>query len=114
VVGQPVDQVRLILIFLAQYPLGWFFFYFIRGTYFRHAFNILVGFAIQLYCYKEAVVHVWLLTGVAYLLMNVLPRKSQANYVMLWVLVHLSLSHVHRMWTNFGGFDLEISTFNML
>lgn len=71
----PVDQMRLIAIFLFQYPLGWFFFYCIRGTFLRHTFNIVVGFAIQFYCYREAVVHVWLLTGVAYLLMNVLPRN---------------------------------------
>ena len=73
-----------------------------------------MGFAIQLYCYREAVVHVWILTGVAYAIMLTLPRKTQAKYVMVWVLAHLSLSHVHRMWMNFGGFDLEISTYNML
>lgn len=33
---------------------------------------------------------------------------------MAWVLIHLSASHIHRMYANFGGFELDISTFNML
>lgn len=33
---------------------------------------------------------------------------------MAWVLVHLSASHIIRMIDNFGGFDLDISTYNML
>ena len=41
--GQPVDQVRLILVFFLHYPLGWFFHYCVYGTTLRHLYNIIVG-----------------------------------------------------------------------
>jgi hypothetical protein len=33
---------------------------------------------------------------------------------MAWVLSYLTVNHLYRMYTNFGGFDLDISTFTML
>ena len=41
--GQSQDSVRIIMIFLIQYPLGWFMHYAVHGTYVRHFFNIIVG-----------------------------------------------------------------------
>ena len=77
-------------------------------------FNVIVGFLIQYYVYREGVLHVILLTTIAYLLMAMLPRNQQQKYVMGWVLGYLTFNHLHRMYTNFGGFNLDISTFNML
>lgn len=54
-----------------------------------------------------------MLTGVAYLIMIVVPRQKQANVVMLWVIGHLSVTHVYRMIAD-QSFAIEISTFNML
>ena len=84
-----------------------------RGTI-RHLWNIIVGFAIQYYLFREGVLHVILMTGVTWLLMNTLPRNVQQRYVMTWVLGYLTCNHLYRMYTNFGGYDLEISTFTML
>ena len=112
--GQPFDQVRILLVFLVQYPLGWFFHFFVHGTTVRHLFNVLIGFLIQYYVYRDGVLHVLLLTAVAYLMMAVLPRNTQQKYVMGWVLGYLTFNHLHRMYTDFGGFNLDISTFNML
>jgi hypothetical protein len=33
---------------------------------------------------------------------------------MWFVLAYLSGQHIHRMWVNFGGYDLDITTFTML
>lgn len=33
---------------------------------------------------------------------------------MAWCLGYLTVNHLYRMYTNFGGFDLDISTFTML
>ena len=52
--------------------------------------------------------------GVTYILMNVLPRNSQQKYVFIFVLGYLSYSHYSRMVHNFGGYDMDISTYTML
>ena len=44
--GQPIDQVRVLLIFLLQYTLGWFFHFFIYGTTIRHLWNVVIGFSL--------------------------------------------------------------------
>lgn len=41
--GQSQDSVRIIMIFLMQYPLGWFMHFCVHGTYVRHLFNIILG-----------------------------------------------------------------------
>ena len=73
--GISVISLRLLLIVLIQQPLGWFFHYCVHGTRTRHAFNIVVGFALQNFFYRDMIIHVWILTGVAYLLMVVIPRQ---------------------------------------
>ena len=47
--------------------------------------------------FREALLTVWILTGVAYLLMALLPRKRQAPIVMAWAMAHLSYCHVLRL-----------------
>lgn len=84
-----------------------------RGTYIRHFWHIFIGFIIQFYVYNTQIKHVYVLTGVAYLIMIVVPRQKQANVVMLWVIGHLSVTHVYRMIAD-QSFAIEISTFNML
>jgi len=85
----------------------------VRGTYIRHFWHIFIGFIIQFYIYNTQIQHVYVLTGVAYLLMIVVPRQMQANVVMLWVIGHLSVTHVYRLLAD-QSFAIEISTFNML
>ncbi len=60
------------------------------------------------------ILHVIGMTIVSYLLMALLPRKHQQSYVMAWCLGYLTVNHLYRMYTNFGGFDLDISTYTML
>ena len=52
--------------------------------------------------------------AVTYLLMACLPRKSQHRYVMAFNLLYLSMQHIYRMITNFGGWDMDITTQTML
>lgn len=51
---------------------------------------------------------------VTYILMKVLPRDQQQKYVMGFVLTYLSYSHISRMVTNFGGWDIDVSLYTML
>jgi len=80
----------------------------------RHLFNIVVGLFLQYFMFRQAIYHVFLITAVTYLLMALLPRNKQQNYVMAWVMGYLTYIHVERMWTNYGGYDLEMSLYLML
>jgi len=113
-VGMPIDQVRLICVFLVNYPLGWLQFYCVPHGSIRHLFNISVGLFLQYFMFRQAIYHVVLITSVTYLLMALLPRNKQQNYVMAWVMGYLSYIHLERMWTNYGSYDLEISLYLML
>ena len=42
-VGRPKDQVKIFLIFLLQYPNGWFIHYFLYGRVIRHLYVTVLG-----------------------------------------------------------------------
>ena len=71
--------------------------YCVHGSTIRHLYAITLGVLIQLYMFGHGIVHVFILSSVAYLMMNVLPRKTQAKYVMFFVLAYLSGQHIVRM-----------------
>ena len=74
--ARPPDQIRLFVIFLAQYPIGWFMHYAVHGTVVRHLFTMSLGILMQLYLYGFAIGHVVLMSTVAYALMIFLPRDK--------------------------------------
>lgn len=75
--SQPEDQVRLMVVFLLQYPLGWFMHFCLFGTKLRHWFNVVAGLTIQIYLFGWGVKHVFLMSGVTYLIMLMMPRFGQ-------------------------------------
>ena len=50
-VGRSPDQLRIFVIFLLQYPNGWFMHYCLHGTALRHIYNIVLGLCIQCWLY---------------------------------------------------------------
>jgi len=99
---------------LAGYPLGWFMNLFVKGTYPRHLFSIILGVFLQLYMFRGQIIHPFIMTLTTYFLMTVLPRNQQHKVVFAFVMLYLSFSHIYRMITNFGGYDMDITTFTML
>ena len=67
-----------------------------------------------MYLYGFAILHVFLMTIVAYAMMILMPRDKSAPVVMLWVLGYLSYSHISSMMNNFGGYEMEITSYTML
>lgn len=47
-------------------------------------------------------------------MMNLFPRKTQHIPVLIFNLGYLSAQHIHSMTTNFGGWDLNITTYTMI
>jgi hypothetical protein len=48
--------------------------------------------------FGTGIAHVFVLSVVAYLMMNLMSRRTQAKYVMWFVLAYLSFQHIYRMW----------------
>ena len=74
--NQYPDQLRLIMIFFFQYPLGWAMWYFAHGTTRRHLFSIFFGIMIQLYMYGSEILHVFLMTAVSHSIMALCDREK--------------------------------------
>ena len=108
--SQYPDQLRLIVVFFFQYPLGWAFYYFAHGTIGRHLFAIFFGMMIQFYMYGTNILHVFLITAVAHAIMALCDRQKQHKYVMIWVFFYLSYLHVERQLTDYGSYDIGITT----
>jgi len=70
-IGERSEYIRLFFVFFMQYPLGWIMHYFVHGTLARHLYAIVLGVLIQLYMFGFEIIHVTILTGVAYILMAV-------------------------------------------
>jgi len=113
-IGRPPDQIRIFVAFLLMYPQGWLMHYFIHGTLIRHLYSITLGVLIQLYIFGFGILHVILMSAVAYAMMKFLPRDKQAPYVMIWVLLYLSYSHLNTLLYNFGGYEMDITSYTML
>jgi hypothetical protein len=64
--------------------------------------------------YRGQFFHTLLMTFVAYGLMKFAPRQKQTTYVFVWVMAYLSFQHIYRMWANFGGYDMDITTYSMI
>lgn len=108
------DQIRLMLCMYMGYPLGVILNHFVKGTTLRHLFSFLMGFLLQLYMYRGQFFHTLLMTFVAYGLMKFAPRQKQTTFVFVWVMAYLSFQHIYRMWANFGGYDMDITTYSMI
>lgn len=112
--SRPPDQIRIFNIFVVQYPIGWLMHYCVHGTVIRHLFTLTIGLLMQMYLFGFAIGHVFLMSLVAYAMMILMPRDKSAPAVMLWVLGYLSYSHITSYWYNFGGYEMEITTYTML
>ena len=73
--GLPDDQLRLFLVWLIQFPIGWFFHFLVRGKTLRHGLNIVMGFCGMTYFFGTQTIHVVLMSSISWLLMAFLPRK---------------------------------------
>lgn len=50
----------------------------------------------------------------SYVLMVVLPRHTYKNVNVFFVLTYLSVQHIYRMMVNWGGWEMDVTTFTML
>ena len=43
-----------------------------------------------------------------------MPRGTQHKYVLAYISIYLSLQHLYSMYTDFGGYNMDVRTYTML
>ena len=106
-------MVKMYLLFVLKYPVGWIMHYVVQGTVARHLYTIFFGLLIQSWMFGSDMLHVALMSVGVYAMMKFMKRDSQHKYVMAWVMIYLSYLHLHFM--KFGSYDNNINvTINLM
>ena len=113
-IGLPADQLRLFVIWILQFPVGYFLHFSIHGAFQRHCVNLLLGLLGMSYFYGADMMHVFFMGMGSYLIMAVLPRDKSYLFVCVYAFSYLSVSHIHAVLYHFGSYDLDITTNTML
>ena len=80
----------------------------------RYLYSLVIGFLIQVYMFRETVYHIYIYAVVVYVLMTFLPRSSQHRIVIGFLLCYMSSQHIYSMVTDFGGFNMDVTTYTMI
>lgn len=110
--GLPEDQVRLTLLLLGQLPLCWAMQRLPGGL--RLHYSNVASLAVLLHMFGARLLAMPLLhSAVVYGLVRWLPY-SCGKPVFIYSLASMTATHFHRMWVNYGGWDLDISMVLMI
>ena len=109
-----LDQLRLMLCMYLNYPLGWFMKLFVRGTFPRHLYAIVMGMTMQVFMFRSEVYLIYLMMFVSYAIMYLFPRRNCGLVTMIFVLIFLSTQHIYRMVTRYMSYDLDTTTYTMV
>lgn len=115
-VGQPGPTVRYLLVLLLAYPLGLVFACLPRPAL-KHAFSLVVGVFLTQFVFGVEWIHPVIHSLVAYvLLVLTAPAPVSKALGMLrpvlvfgWMLGYLSVQHLWRMHTDYGGWSLDVT-----
>ena len=111
--GQPIDQIKFLIALLLPYPLGYIIQLF-RSPTFRFIYSLICGILLIIFLYGRQIVFVIGELLLAYILMRFLPRKYIGWTMMIFVVLCVSCSHVWRMSTDYGGWQMDVSTVIMI
>lgn len=85
----------------------------IHGKVLRHAYSIILGVMLHIFMFRISAVHFYILSALVTLAMAVWPREKQGLYVFALSMGYLSCSHLYRMFTDYGGWSMDSTTFLM-
>lgn len=85
-----------------------------RKAVVRHIYTICVAVYLQFFMFRWAMYHVYIMAYVAYVILMVLPRDQSHKVCMVWSFGYTSLQMMYAMYTDFGGFKMDITTYTMM
>jgi hypothetical protein len=75
--GKPQDHIRLVLCMLLETPIGLFLNCFVPPSWtMRYLYSMFMGMFLTTYMFRAQVIHVYLMSIGAYVLMTYMPRDS--------------------------------------
>lgn len=78
--GLPIDTIRLLVCFFAFTPIGWVQWALVRGRVFRHLYSLLMGIALESFCFGMiSSVYFLVLSFVPYMMLHLLPKHRLAT-----------------------------------
>lgn len=112
--GFPLDEVRLVVLLVLTYPLGFLFFHALSpkhvSTTTRHAYSAGVGIALGWICIEWQMILLFGLVGSCYALLLLLPPTVVQRYTMWWAMAYLSVCNVYRILsTPYGDYTVDFS-----
>ena len=115
IVSKPEDQIRLIMCMIVQIILGQCINVFVpKNAFLRHMYNIVLGASLQIFMFRDTVYHIYIMAYSTYFLMSMFPRETQHKYVIGFLLAYMSGQHCWAMYTDFGGFKMDVTTYTMI
>ncbi|KAF0701622.1 Aste57867_7950 [Aphanomyces stellatus] len=111
--GLPLDQVRYVGCLFGAYPLS-FVFSLLPSPALKNIFSLVTGVALAQFVFGASWVHTLVMSLSTYLLVCFAPAKYAPRIVFLWNMVYISASHLYRLYTDYMGWNLDVTGPQML
>lgn len=109
----PNDQIRLLISILITFPMGIIFFS-IKNPTVRMALGMTLGLLCQFFMYGLASLNLIVTTLACLCILSFSNREKVGNYTTVYVFTHLSILHLYRMYYDYGGWSMDITTIYMM
>lgn len=109
----PESQIRILISLFLSIILS-FFFKYVMNKEMRLLFSLIPGAFIQIYIYRHEVVYIHLTNLYCILLSYTIPRKYYGLAVNSFVWIVLTYIHYNRMFTDYGGWTMDINLAYMI
>lgn len=111
----PVDQIRIIISQMYSLILS-FILYFLKDPALRKLYSLFFGTLLQIYVYKKNYYqYAFLLLQIVGVYLICMYYRSKCGLIVTVLSVFsLSVCHIYRMLTDYGGWQIQISTLLMM
>jgi lysophospholipid acyltransferase len=110
------DQFRLIISILITFPIGYLNHY-IKGITPRLLYGLIFGVLVQFFMYGYAAIHIFIGSMICFLIMKSTSEEGRKNVgwiITIYVFTHMSIIHIYRMITDYGGWTMDVSGIFMM
>lgn len=113
--GFPEDQLKMVLCFLAAYPLAFILKYLPNSPTLKHIYNLALGLFFCVYSLDRwAWIHSFGSSLVVYLLLVFVSPKVSHKLVFVWTMGYICVSHIYRIYTDYLGWTMDFTGIQML
>eukprot|EP01114_Cavostelium_apophysatum_P011080 TRINITY_DN2525_c0_g1_i1.p1 TRINITY_DN2525_c0_g1~~TRINITY_DN2525_c0_g1_i1.p1 ORF type:complete len:471 (+),score=106.65 TRINITY_DN2525_c0_g1_i1:139-1551(+) len=112
--GLATDQLKFLVCSFAAYPLAFVCSLLPNAPVVKHLYCMILGLAFGWITMGTQLIHSFVSSTIAYLILCVFPPKTGAKLVYVWCMLYLSGSHIYRMIVDYMGYTLDFTGPQML